>query len=120
MNELLTIGFTNAVLATVLAVIVFLLSRRIRHAPFMRSLWLLVILKFIVPPIWTVEWAVMNETQSSSPNVWSFPSSRNGRGNPLKAVLKVSRNQIVDTTTENRIPPLREAQQSIDMPWTFP
>jgi len=56
MNNMLILVATNALFATLLAIIVYVISKFVRHAPFLYVLWLLVLLKFVIPPVWTVKW----------------------------------------------------------------
>src|ERR1700732_3715872 len=51
MPVLLEIGLTNAVLAALLALVVFGLTRICRRAPVVHALWLLVLIKLITPPL---------------------------------------------------------------------
>jgi len=54
-SSLLEIGLTNAVLATILAVAVLLLGLVVRRRPaLLHAFWLIVLLKFITPPLWHV------------------------------------------------------------------
>jgi beta-lactamase regulating signal transducer with metallopeptidase domain len=54
MRTLLEIGLSNAILATLLAVAVAVLTRLCRRPAVSHGLWLLVLLKLLTPPLWTV------------------------------------------------------------------
>jgi beta-lactamase regulating signal transducer with metallopeptidase domain len=53
-DRLLEIGFINALTATALALPVAAISRLLRRPPLTRALWILVLLKLITPPVWSV------------------------------------------------------------------
>ena len=55
MEDLVVIGLSNGVVATLLAVVVYVVTRVFRHAPFAHLLWLLVLLKLITPPIFLLK-----------------------------------------------------------------
>lgn len=54
MNTLLHVGLSNAVAATVLAVLALAASRFGRRPALVHSLWLLVLLKLVTPPVWNI------------------------------------------------------------------
>lgn len=54
MDTLLHIGLGNALAATVLAVVALLGTRLTRRPAVAHALWLLVLLKLLTPPLWTV------------------------------------------------------------------
>ena len=54
MDTLLGVGLGNAVAATVLAVAVAVVARCCRRPALAHSLWLLVLLKLVTPPLWRV------------------------------------------------------------------
>ena len=54
MERLFTVALSNAVMATVLALLVAALGRACRRPALMHGLWLLVLLKLVTPPL--VEW----------------------------------------------------------------
>lgn len=56
MGNLLTLTLANALLATLLAGLVYLAGRRLRHPPLIHALWILVLLKFLTPPV--LHWPV--------------------------------------------------------------
>jgi beta-lactamase regulating signal transducer with metallopeptidase domain len=54
-TSLLEVGLTNAVLATVLAIAVLLIGLVIRRRPaLLHALWLVVLIKLLTPPLWSV------------------------------------------------------------------
>ena len=54
MDRLLQIGLTNALTAMLLALPVAGISRLLRKPPLTRALWILVLLKLLTPPLWSV------------------------------------------------------------------
>jgi beta-lactamase regulating signal transducer with metallopeptidase domain/protein involved in polysaccharide export with SLBB domain len=56
MNTLLEIGLTNALLATMLALVVVMITRLWRHPSIAHALWLLVLVKLVTPPLVNVSW----------------------------------------------------------------
>jgi beta-lactamase regulating signal transducer with metallopeptidase domain len=54
METLLSIGLSNALIATLLAVVAFFASRLFRSPPLTHALWLLVIVKLLSPPLFAV------------------------------------------------------------------
>src|SRR5437764_13753188 len=54
MQTLLQIGVSNAIAAAVLALAALALSALCRKPAVTRGLWLLVLLKLITPPVWTI------------------------------------------------------------------
>lgn len=69
MNTLVQLAATNAVAVLPLAVLVLLLSQFVRHAALKHTLWVLVVVKFVAPPIFslpvTVEWPAAEATVST-------------------------------------------------------
>jgi beta-lactamase regulating signal transducer with metallopeptidase domain len=66
MTTLFSIGITNALLATVLALVVWCVTRVLRQPPLVQLLWVLVLVKLVTPPLisipWRFEQAATNET----------------------------------------------------------
>src|SRR5579864_801757 len=54
MNALLQIALVNALTAGLLALVVAPLCKVLRRPPLTRALWVLVLLKLVTPPIWSV------------------------------------------------------------------
>ena len=50
-EKLLAVGLSNAIVVTGLAVVVLAVARCWRHAPLAFSLWLVVLVKLVTPPI---------------------------------------------------------------------
>ncbi len=61
MSTLLTIGITNALAATVLAIIVWCVTRVWRQPAVAQLLWVLVLVKFVTPPMVSIPWQVTQE-----------------------------------------------------------
>jgi beta-lactamase regulating signal transducer with metallopeptidase domain/protein involved in polysaccharide export with SLBB domain len=61
MTGLFEIGLANAAFATVLAVVVWMVTRVWRHPVFVHSLWLVVLLKLITPPVVNVPWHFIDQ-----------------------------------------------------------
>ncbi|MBT4864148.1 MAG: hypothetical protein HON53_03375 [Planctomycetaceae bacterium] len=51
MNSLLEVAISNAVVATVLALVVYSIGRVCKKPALMHCLWVLVILKLVTPPV---------------------------------------------------------------------
>lgn len=72
MEPLLRIGLTNALLATVLAIVVALLARLCRRPALTHALWLLVLLRLIMPPFlpvpvpWRVTRSAVSREEAAS------------------------------------------------------
>lgn len=62
MDRVLYIGLVNALFATVLAGAVWVVTRFVRKPAVARALWLLVLLKLLTPPLWTVRVPWPNDT----------------------------------------------------------
>src|SRR5438552_7735650 len=54
MNTLVDIGLRNAALAVPLAAVVLLLSLVLRRPALLHLLWVLVLLRLVMPPLWNV------------------------------------------------------------------
>jgi beta-lactamase regulating signal transducer with metallopeptidase domain len=73
-DRLLQIALTNALTATLLALPAAGLSRLLRKPPVTRALWILVLLKLLTPPIWSVPlwWhtgeAASRQAETSAPS----------------------------------------------------
>ncbi len=67
METLLRIGLSNALMATVFAVLVAAFSRICRRPAVIHSLWLLVLLKLLTPPFWNIPLAWPDRWQSATP-----------------------------------------------------
>jgi beta-lactamase regulating signal transducer with metallopeptidase domain len=65
MISILEVGLINAALATGLAMVVWLATRVWRHPVFVHTLWIVVLLKLITPPVVNVPWK-FSELKSSS------------------------------------------------------
>ncbi len=69
MNSLLEMALSNAVIAAILAVTVFAVSRRVHRPALIHGLWLVVLLKLITPPVVSlpIEVAWWDATQAENP-----------------------------------------------------
>src|SRR4051812_8490224 len=56
MTTLFVLGFTNAAIATILAIVVWLTTRVCRQPALAQLLWALVLVKLVTPPIVAVPW----------------------------------------------------------------
>lgn len=56
MNALFEIALANAVIASILAVAVWLITRIVRHPAIVQLLWVLVLAKLVTPPLVAVPW----------------------------------------------------------------
>ena len=71
MEEILYTGFDNAIIASVLALFVFVVARAVRAPALSRALWLLVLAKLITPPLVEVElpqWPLATVSSSPEPD----------------------------------------------------
>lgn len=66
MHDLVEYTLSNALAATVLAVVAFGVSQVVRRPAVRNALWVLVLLRLLCPPIWTVELDILRTTQTSS------------------------------------------------------
>ncbi len=58
MDLLLNVGFSNAIIAAVLAVVTAAIARVTRHPALWYALWLVVLLRLLVPPVFAVRLAI--------------------------------------------------------------
>jgi beta-lactamase regulating signal transducer with metallopeptidase domain len=65
MTSLLEVGLANAVLATGLALVVWLATRVWRHPVFVHTLWIVVLVKLITPPLVSVPWGIVERSMPS-------------------------------------------------------
>ena len=59
MNGLFAIAAQNTIVAVVLAIFVFVLTRHRRNPPLSHVLWLLVLIKLVAPPVMRFEWSAI-------------------------------------------------------------
>ncbi|HUQ68540.1 MAG TPA: M56 family metallopeptidase [Planctomycetaceae bacterium] len=78
MNTLVNLAVTNALTVLPLAAVVFLLARMVRNAAVKHMLWVLVLVKFIAPPVFslpvTVEWPHVEEAAPVDRAINSAPT----------------------------------------------
>src|SRR3954452_13703876 len=58
MAPLFEIGVTNAILATVLALVVWCVTRFVRQPALAHLLWVLVLVKLVTPAVVSIPWAI--------------------------------------------------------------
>src|SRR2546421_4211955 len=94
MNDLLHVALSNAVAATALAVVAAVTSRLCRRPALTHSLWLLVLLKLVTPPLVTlpITWpapvqAAASEQSQSAGQVEAAPSVDQDVGATLPAIM---------------------------------
>jgi beta-lactamase regulating signal transducer with metallopeptidase domain len=120
MANLFAIGLTNAVVATMLAVVVWCVTRVWRHPPLVALLWTLLLVKLVTPPLiaipWRFERSVANTT---SPR--NLSTERNGKA----AIAAPSTQSPADTlrlseriaiATTEPITPALESIHEADVP----
>jgi hypothetical protein len=66
MNAILILALTNAVLATGMFAIVAAFKSRIHHPVVLHWLWILVLLKLLTPPLWSLQWALLPAVESAA------------------------------------------------------
>ncbi len=72
MRTLVEYGLANAVAATALAVLAFAVGRIIRRPAIRNALWLLVFVRLLLPPVWSIEIPVPKATpKPDSPGITS-------------------------------------------------
>ena len=54
MQEVLSIALTNAIVASVFAIVVFTITRVVKAPSLARALWILVLAKLVTPPLFVV------------------------------------------------------------------
>jgi len=64
MTTLLMIGLTNAVIASLLAVVVWCVTRVLRQPVVAQLLWILVLIKFVTPPFVSIPWSYERQPQN--------------------------------------------------------
>jgi beta-lactamase regulating signal transducer with metallopeptidase domain len=69
MNVILDALLANALVALVLAVLAALVSLRIRRPALVHAMWLIVLLKLVTPPLFSIHWPLAERTIAASPAV---------------------------------------------------
>jgi beta-lactamase regulating signal transducer with metallopeptidase domain len=86
MTAFLETGLRNAAMATVLAVVVALVARIVRRPALAHALWLLVLLRLVMPPIWTVPINIESFGRSRVPDSTSAVAGPLRQTGPTQAV----------------------------------
>ena len=66
MTNLLQAGLSNALVATLFALLVVIAAGRIKHPAWRHALWVLVLLKLVTPPLFALPFlpSVLDETET--------------------------------------------------------
>ncbi len=107
MSGLLEIALSNAVVATMLALLAAGIARMYRRPALTHSLWLLVLLKLVTPPIIPVQtsWIIPVElTEKDKPPEMDVTGGYGG--NSPDRTLLMSGNQIADQASFATLPPV--------------
>ena len=65
MNYLVTTAITNAIIATLLGMIVFAVSRCTKKPALIHALWIVVLVKLVSPPIFTIQLPILPDWAAS-------------------------------------------------------
>src|SRR5262249_3745757 len=65
MSQLFAIVLSNAVVATMLATVIVVAARFIKSPPILHGLWLLVLLKLITPPLFSLPTCAIESTRTA-------------------------------------------------------
>ncbi len=103
MGTLLHFALANALLATILAGVVYLLGKRLRHPPLMHALWVLVLLKFVAPPM--LHWPLPDFPSDAAP-VAAETSEPDFSGETLPAAATVEIGSVGEMTAAEPAPAL--------------
>ena len=104
MTSLLEVALINAVMATGLAMVVWLATRVWRHPVFVHTLWIVVLLKLITPPLVRVPWRFSENAVSDSTSNAVFRD----------AAMSLT-GQTPPVTVKNTDEPSRMAEESITL-----
>lgn len=74
METVLQVALSNAAAATVLSLAAAVAARLLRRPPLTRALWLLVLLKLLTPPLWTIHVPVPHAASTQAPVTRAIPS----------------------------------------------
>ena len=75
MRTIVEYGLANAVAATALAVFACFVGRIVRRPAVRNALWLLVLVRLLLPPIWTIPLPISPASQSNAPSTAVVDSS---------------------------------------------
>jgi uncharacterized repeat protein (TIGR01451 family) len=96
MARLLEIGVTNAAIATLLALVVWVVTRRMRQPALAHMLWVLVLVlvKLVTPPLLPIPWQVRSAEAPAAPTA-AVPAAMSA---PLRREIKLAPTPIVEST----------------------
>src|SRR4051812_28052266 len=111
MTLLFEIGVANAVLASVLALVVWFVTRIVRQPALAQLLWVLVLVKLVTPPLISIPWRLERAPANMiTPIVTSDlpPSSKTGSGFSLHTPDRpIAPNEAGIKSTSSNIPALK-------------
>ncbi len=121
MNPFLHIAIVNAITVIPLAVLAFVVLRRGCRAPVHHTVWVLVLLKFVTPPLFNlpVELAVLPApaAEHHSASVSPRPAATNS---PLVATIPAAPQQRVTSTPSSTTPAVSDTLSMIPMNLSWP
>jgi beta-lactamase regulating signal transducer with metallopeptidase domain len=74
MNDQIAFAAHNTVVALVMTLFVFLLTRRRRNPPLAHVLWLLVLIKLVAPPVVCFEWSALPPPEAPAGRTQTIPN----------------------------------------------
>jgi beta-lactamase regulating signal transducer with metallopeptidase domain/Skp family chaperone for outer membrane proteins len=98
MNPLLEIGLTNAILATLLAIVAAAVSRLGARPAVIHGLWLLVLMKLVTPPLVSLPVAVLPAVQELAPSQALSPPATGSRELPRARLPAAAPSPIGETS----------------------
>lgn len=93
---------SNAVSVTILAAVVFVATRIYRHAPIAHFLWLIVLVKMVMPPVFNVTVPINSDNASFAerPSPVSTENGNSGAGVPEPQIATVRATDMAAVRTE--------------------
>jgi beta-lactamase regulating signal transducer with metallopeptidase domain len=101
MTTVLGIGLTNALAATILAVVVWGMTRVWRQPAVAQLLWVLVLVKLVTPPLVSIPWSFERHPQEVIESTETTTSVA-----PSPMVFTLSKPQVFNGTIEKSVPAL--------------
>src|SRR5262245_27909805 len=103
MTAFLEAGLRNAAMATVLALAVAIITRIVRRPAFAHALWLVVLLRLVMPPIWTVpiNLSHLSEARAGSVNS-SLAAGFSPRESPSRGLKPAATEELGNPATQER------------------
>src|SRR5580765_6840346 len=92
MNEFIALTLHNSAVALVLSLFVLGITKIWRNPPLAHVLWVLVLIKLVVPPVWRVDWSALLD---QAPNVAS-QSDVDDRPSGTSSFSAVASSGVVD------------------------